>query len=141
LSISNQTDPAVRVPGILLVEDEVLIRLALSEFLQDCGYVVYGVGSAEAALEVLKANAFSIDIVFTDIQLDGQMDGLALVKWIRANHPDIAVLITTGDRQKVQAATELCEAHDLIWKPHDYDLILTRIKSTLRVGVPSPGHA
>lgn len=117
--------------SILLVEDEVLIRIALSEFLQDCGYVVYGVGSAEKAMEVLASHAFGIDIVFTDIELGGSMDGLGLAKWIRANHPRTLVLITTGDRQRAEAATELCEKNDVIWKPHDYELILATMKSKL----------
>lgn len=90
---SNPSGATLRAPTILIVEDEPLLRIALSDFLQDCGYSDYGVSSAEDAMEVLGSTAFSVDVVFTDVHLN---EGFGLSKWLRANRPKTAVLSTTG---------------------------------------------
>jgi two-component system, response regulator PdtaR len=68
----------VRDPVLLVVEDEVLIRISVSDFLRNAGFVVIEAGSAREALAVLKVRA-DIALVLTDI--DPQM----LVQQIKAN--------------------------------------------------------
>ncbi len=80
---------------ILFVEDEALIRMDMAEFLRECGYRVHEAANAAEALEALQAK-FAIDLVFTDINLPGGMNGLGLAEWILNNRPGVKTLITTG---------------------------------------------
>ncbi len=80
---------------VLFVEDEALIRMDMAEFLRECGYRVHEAANADEALEALQSK-FAIDLVFTDINLPGGMDGLELSEWVLSNRPGVRVLVTTG---------------------------------------------
>ena len=82
-------------PQILIVEDEFLIRLTLSEVLTDEGYAVLEAETGEDALAIIAQHP-AIDVVLTDIQLPGKMDGRALVREARATRPDLPVIFMTG---------------------------------------------
>jgi CheY-like chemotaxis protein len=125
------TSAMERAPAVLLVEDEVLIRLALSDYLQECGFTVFDVGSAPEAVSVLEANTFLVDVVLTDVRMPGEMDGFGLARWIRSNRPGLPVLITTGDKGKAEAAKDLCEKNPIIEKPHDLNLVVARIRAAI----------
>jgi CheY-like chemotaxis protein len=75
------TNPTGVDPGpsqtILVVEDEVLIRLVIAEYLRECGYKVYEAAHADEALAVLQSPDVPIDIVFSDVVMPGRMDGSA----------------------------------------------------------------
>ena len=127
-------DPRDRTPTILLVEDEALIRLALSDYLQECGFTVLDVSNAAEAVAALQARAFAFDVVLTDVRMPGEMDGFALARWIRQHRPGLPVLITTGDRVKAETASELCDKNPIIEKPHDFRTVLARIRAAVDAG-------
>jgi hypothetical protein len=64
---------------ILVVEDEVLVRLVISDYLRDCGDHVVEAASAAAAKAVLQSNT-KVDLVFSDVQMPGEADERA-VEW------------------------------------------------------------
>lgn len=79
---------------ILVVEDEVLIRAALAEFLRESGYRVLEAVDVAGAKAVLNAGT-AVDLVFSDVVVPGTESGYALARWIRKQHPlpaDIALL-------------------------------------------------
>ena len=80
---------------ILVVEDEYLIRLTLVEALTDEGYQVLEAESGDAAVAVLAANP-EIDLLLTDMQLPGSLDGRRLATHARQQHPDLPILFMTG---------------------------------------------
>jgi len=82
-------------PTVLLIEDEPLIRMGTSAMLEDAGYCVLEAGDAQEAQLVLAVHP-EISIVVTDVQMPGQMDGLALVKLLKQTLPHIRVLVTSG---------------------------------------------
>ena len=84
---------------ILFVEDETLIRMDMAEFLRECGYRVYEAATAKEAIEALQAK-FVVDLVFTDINLRDDMNGLELGEWTLRERPGVRVLVTTGDASK-----------------------------------------
>jgi CheY-like chemotaxis protein len=63
--------------------------------LKQLGYRVLPVQSADAALQLL-ASGEAVDLVFTDIVMPGEVDGLALARQVKEEYPDIAVLLTSG---------------------------------------------
>jgi CheY-like chemotaxis protein len=82
-------------PTILLVEDEFLIRLSLSEALGDDGFAVIDAQTAADAIAVLRSDV-PLAILLTDIQLGGELDGLDLARAARDIRPDLAVIYMTG---------------------------------------------
>jgi len=79
---------------VLLVEDEVLISEWVAESLSEQGFAVRTVTNAADALRQLAAAA--ADVLFTDINLPGGMDGTALARQARALLPDLAVVYASG---------------------------------------------
>jgi CheY-like chemotaxis protein len=69
---------------ILFVEDEMLVRLDMAEFLRECGYSVHEAANADEAREALNSK-MAIDLVIADIRMAGEMDGIALPAWVKSN--------------------------------------------------------
>jgi CheY-like chemotaxis protein len=88
-------EEATRQPAVLVVEDEILIRSAVAEFLRGAGYRVIEAAEAAEAVAIF-ASGTQIDLVFSDINMPGPMDGLGLVRWIAEHHPGIHVILTSA---------------------------------------------
>jgi PAS domain S-box-containing protein len=87
---------AARVPGrILLVEDEMLIQLLATEYLEDAGFTVDKAGSAAEAMDKLKLVPGGVDAVIVDIGLPDKK-GDVLVREIRAVNPLLPIVLATG---------------------------------------------
>jgi CheY-like chemotaxis protein len=76
----------VRTKTILVVEDELLIRLMLVDALRDAGFEVVEASNADDALATLESQP-AIDLVFTDVRMPGTMDGVGLMKLLRETRP------------------------------------------------------
>lgn len=89
-------DTAVeRRARILVVEDEVFIRLFVSDLLRDAEYDVIEAVSGDEALDILNAG-IPCDLVLSDVRMPGLTDGLALLKFVRDKLADLPVVITSG---------------------------------------------
>jgi CheY-like chemotaxis protein len=84
-----------RARVILLVEDDVLVRGALAEYLRGEAYEVLEAHDASEAMTALSAGHV-VDLVLTDVQMPGPPDGLELVRWLKENFPDIPAIVTSG---------------------------------------------
>jgi CheY-like chemotaxis protein len=80
---------------ILLVEDEFLIRMWVEEALQDAGHQVIAAGTADEAMRILERR-HDVELMFTDIDMPGSMDGLGLASVVRDRWPPIHVVIASG---------------------------------------------
>lgn len=80
---------------ILVVDDEPLIRLNLADFFEDEGFRVFEAENAEAAIVVLESNP-SIQVVLTDVQMPGSMDGVKLAHYIRDRYPPTLLVVASG---------------------------------------------
>jgi DNA-binding response OmpR family regulator len=115
---------------VLVVEDEVLLRLSIAAYLRDCGYKVIEAADADEAVLVLKQPDLEIDVLFTDVEMAGDMDGFGLAQWTRANRPGLDVILTGSAPSAVNAAATLCEDGPLP-KPYEPQLVLDRIRRLL----------
>ena len=88
---------------ILFVEDEPLLGELMTEALIDQGFEVHATGDASGALRHLVSGA-EIDILFTDIDLGGGMDGAELAQLAREMRPKLPVVYTSGRRLPDQVA-------------------------------------
>jgi CheY-like chemotaxis protein len=80
---------------ILLAEDEMLIRELAAEDLSEAGYEVAATATGDEALARLEAGA-SFDLLFTDIRMPGEVDGVELARRARALNPELRVIYATG---------------------------------------------
>jgi CheY-like chemotaxis protein len=82
---------------VVVAEDEAVVRILAVAVLTDGGFVVIEAGHAEEALAALQLQPLAIHLLFTDINMSGPMNGLALAHHVQGAWPRIALLITSGD--------------------------------------------
>lgn len=80
---------------VLIVEDEVLIRLMIAEDLMQAGFQVVQCATADEAWMALQS-ALDIALVLTDVRMPGTLDGILLAERIRSNFPHIKIVIGSG---------------------------------------------
>jgi two-component system, response regulator PdtaR len=83
-------------PIILLVEDELLVRMTAVDELEEAGFHVLEAANADIALKVLEACSGEVHVLFTDVDMPGSMDGIALAEEVFARWPHIRLLISSG---------------------------------------------
>ena len=81
---------------VLVAEDEELVRFVIVEALRDEGFEVMEVEHAAAAMITLERHAHRIHVLFTDIQMPGRMDGIALAHHASTHWPWIGLLVTSA---------------------------------------------
>ncbi len=86
---------ALKRPVVLVVEDELLLRMDAADAIRADGFEVVEAANADDAIEILEARP-DITVVFTDIQMPGSMDGLKLVRAVRGRWPPIKIVATSG---------------------------------------------
>ena len=123
-------DAADTRPAVLIVEDEFLLRWPASEYLRDSGYRVIEAATVSDAIVVFASNT-RVDLVFSDINLRGELNGHALARWLSKYHPQVPMLLTSGDR----GAAEFVASGATRWfvpKPYTLTDIDQRIKDILK---------
>jgi DNA-binding NtrC family response regulator len=115
--------------AILLVEDDVLVR-PISHYLRDCGYKVIEAANADEAVTVLSHKETVIDLVFTDIEMPGGLDGFGLARWVREHRPGLDVILAGTLPRAVETAKKLCEEGP-IPKPYDAKVVHNHIRRLL----------
>ena len=80
---------------VLVVEDEVLIRMDIVGCLEDAGFDVIEAANADKAIEILEGRD-DVRVVFTDVDMPGSMDGLKLAAFVRERWPPIKLIVTSG---------------------------------------------
>src|SRR5579862_3190692 len=88
------TGPSARV-AVLIVEDEVLIRMLLADALRQADWDVIEAANAEEALAVLHTSR-EPDVLVTDVRMPGSVDGFELAAYVRRAKPRLKVIITSG---------------------------------------------
>jgi CheY-like chemotaxis protein len=102
-------------PVVLIVEDELLLRMNAVDMIEAAGFEVVEAANADEAIEILEARR-DISVVFTDIQMPGSMDGLKLVRAVRGRWPPIKIVATSGHIGVAQ--TDLPEGGRFLPKPY-----------------------
>ena len=124
------TSTGCDVGTVLMVEDEVLVRLFAAEHLRDFGYRVIEAAAAAEAMAVLQAGV-PVDILFSDVQMPGAVDGFALAQWVRQHHPRVTVILTSGHAAVAAKADALCVAGGFLPKPYDPARLVAEIRRLL----------
>lgn len=118
-----------RPATILVVEDETLTRLAAADYLRDCGYRVLEAVTARDAERLLAAGE-PVEVVFSDIDLGREADGLALARRIRERHPDVRILLVSGVHRPVGESERLFDG-PFMTKPYSYVELAANIEALI----------
>jgi len=102
---------------ILMVEDEILISNLIADVLSERGFAVHAVADAEHALRYVEAGA-QVDVLFTDINLPGGIDGSVLAKQVRERRPELPIVYCSG-RYSPSAIMPLVPRSIFLRKPYD----------------------
>jgi two-component system, response regulator PdtaR len=81
-------------PVVLIVENDVLLRLVTASNLRDADFEVIEAANCAEALRVL--DRIPVDVLFSDIDMPGNMDGLALAQWVHRSQADTRIVLTSG---------------------------------------------
>jgi len=81
-------------PVVLIVEIDVLLGLVTASNLRDAGFEVIEAANPAEALRIL--DRIPVDVLFSDIDMPGNIDGLALAQWVRQSQADTRIILTSG---------------------------------------------
>ncbi len=81
--------------SVLLVEDEVLISMLVADALSEHGFVVHEAATADEALRYIETGG-KVDVLFTDVNLPGTIDGRELAARVRERRPELPVVYASG---------------------------------------------
>jgi DNA-binding response OmpR family regulator len=119
------------VPSILIVEDEPLVRLALSDFLQDRGFKVFEARNGEEAMAFLSLENSTVSLVFSDINLGAGPSGLDLAVWLRRHQPDLRIALTSGSAVAIKEARLSGCASALLSKPYNFESVALALRGLI----------
>lgn len=102
--------------SVLVVDDEVLLRMVMTDALEELDYRVLEAGTGAAALNLLQSDA-EIDLLITDIGLPGGMDGRQLAEAARTLIPDVKIIFVTGYTEDKTLGTGRGTRVEVITKP------------------------
>ena len=80
---------------VLVVEDEMMLRMRVVDMVEDAGYVPVEAVDADEAMAILHARS-DIALMLTDVQMPGSMNGLQLAHAVRENWPPIKIILASG---------------------------------------------
>jgi len=124
-------DDDIRGKGtILVVEDNTQVGDVSTLLLEQLGYRVRRTERPHAALALL-AEENDVVLVFSDIVMPGDMDGLKLAREIQERYPGLPVLLTTGYSS---AAERVGTQFPIVRKPYDYRILATAVKTAVAAG-------
>ena len=84
------------VPAVvLIVEDEMLLRMRAVDMVEDAGFTSVEAVDADEAVAILESRS-DIALLFTDIQMPGSMDGIKLAHAVRERWPPIKIILVSG---------------------------------------------
>lgn len=117
--------------NILVVEDNDQVRFALSALLKDSGHTVAEAQNGETALDMVSEDRF--DVVVTDVFMS-RVDGIELLRALRADCPDLKIMVMSGGGNLFHPIVALdlaCKlgADAVMQKPVDNDAFLARIEA------------
>jgi len=128
--ISPEKDSALAT--VLVAEDEVILRMTLSDHLRANNFHVLEAANSDEARKIM-ASVDGVDVLISDVHMAVEGEGVALALWMAEQHPDVPVILTSGSAgvQKARAWEGSRNVTDFVPKPYAQDvmerLVRTRI--------------
>ena len=121
----NLTPENRQIPTVLLVEDEVLVRMMLADQLREAGCRVVEASDADEAFLLLRQNLIRPGVVISDIRMPGSMDGLGLARVIRSERANLKIILMSAHHTSLEGPD-----YDAFFpKPYNGPAIIRKVKS------------
>jgi CheY-like chemotaxis protein len=111
--------------GVLVVEDEPLVRMVAFEAIEAAGFKAYAAADADEAISILERQR-DIRLVFTDINMPGSMDGIRLAHCVRDRWPPVQFIVTSAHLKLGEA--ELPQGSVFVSKPYSPEQIVRKLE-------------
>ncbi|QQR39421.1 response regulator [Devosia rhizoryzae] len=115
---------------VLIVEDEPLLRMNISDRLDDLGFIVLEAANADEAIAMLAKHS-DVQVMFTDIDMPGSMDGLKLAAAVRNRWPPIRIIVTSGHHRVGE--DDMPSGSRFFGKPYHPEAIASAMREMLAV--------
>ena len=110
---------------ILVVEDEPLVRLFPTDFLDEAGFKVFEAVNGDEALTILQARP-DVQVIISDIEMPGSMNGLELARAVHERWPGIGVVVTSGRERP--GPDDLSDKVAFLARPYLPDTVIALIR-------------
>jgi CheY-like chemotaxis protein len=127
MALDHSSVPAV----VLVVEDEMLLRMRAVDIVEDAGYISVEAVDADEAVAILESRS-DIALLFTDIQMPGSMDGLGLARSVHDRWPPIKIILVSG--QVKPTSLDIPPDSRFFGKPLEDEAMIAQLQSMI-------GHA
>jgi CheY-like chemotaxis protein len=119
-----ETDSAPK--SVMVVDDDAVIRMVLAESMRDAGLHVIEASCSADAIGYLQSGA-PVDLIFSDIQMAGPLDGLHLAHQVRAMDPTLPMIFTSAGPKPAA----LTDAEIFVGKPYRLDHVVATVTKNL----------
>ena len=113
---------------VLIVEDDVLLRMDAMQMIEEAGFEVVEAATADQAIAILEAR-LDIHVVFTDIDMPGSMNGIRLAEAVRGRWPPIKIIATSGHFRL--GSGDLPAGGRFIAKPYSFRFVAQTIRELI----------
>ncbi|WP_414815911.1 response regulator [Rhizobium sp. IY2] len=116
---------------VLVVEDSTIIRMGAVDLVLSAGYEALEARDADEAIRILESRD-DVDLVFTDVQMPGTMDGIKLSHYIRDRWPPVRLIVASGEA--ILEESSLPTGSRFFSKPYDSHAITDAMAHLLSIG-------
>jgi tripartite-type tricarboxylate transporter receptor subunit TctC len=127
---ADQSKP-MGVETVLILDEDTLVRLPIAQYLRDCGYRVLEAANVDEAMTILHKLDVQVDVMLSDVELRGSMNGFAFAQWARSVRLGLEVVLAASPERATHAAAKLCDDGPMLMRPYDHQIVLERIKRLL----------
>jgi CheY-like chemotaxis protein len=124
-------EQSAAAPIVLVVEDEMMLRMRAVDMVEDAGFTSLEATDAEQAIAILESRS-DIALLFTDIQMPGKMDGLGLAHVVHERWPPIKIILASGQLNPTK--TDIPAGSQFFGKPLAADEMIAEMRTLI-------GHA
>ncbi len=122
---------STEVPNVLIVEDEMVLRMRAVDIVEDAGFRSVEAVNADQAMAILESRS-DISLLFTDIQMPGSMDGLKLAHAVHDRWPAIKIVLVSGQVRPSDA--ERPADSRFFGKPLSVEQMITELQTMVGAG-------
>jgi two-component sensor histidine kinase/ActR/RegA family two-component response regulator len=123
--------PPTSLPNVLVVEDEMILRMRAVDIVEDAGYCPVQAVNADEAISILESRS-DISLLFSDIQMPGTMDGLKLAHAVHNRWPAIKIVLVSGHVKPSEA--ERPADSRFFRKPLAVDEMISQLQTMIGAG-------
>jgi DNA-binding NtrC family response regulator len=120
-----------RKQTLLVIDSEVIVRHAISDYLRECGYDVIEAATTDEAVTVLSDPSIEVDAAMCDVAAAGTRSGFELSVWTKRERPKLAVILSGSLSAAAGAAADLCDEGPHVARPYDPQSVVDYIKRLL----------